>query len=206
MEQKSTDKTGQLLALIRGRQPMTLRQQLSLIVRLSVPAVMAQLSSIVMQYIDAAMVGSLGASASASIGLVSTTTWLFGGSCSAAAMGFSVQVAHAIGAKDMQRARDVFRQSLVAIAIFGLALGMAGVLISGALPVWLGGDESIREGATHYFVIYSAFLSSSTPAADATLSAVTMVWQYIGQMVFNMLVLTGLVRGSDRIVKEMFGL
>ena len=55
-------------------------------------------------------------------------------------------------------------------------------------------------------VIYSAFLSSSTPAADATLSAVTMVWQYIGQMVFNMLVLTGLVRGSDRIVKEMFGL
>lgn len=158
MEQTSTDKTGQLLALIRGRQPMTLRQQLSLIVRLSVPAVMAQLSSIVMQYIDAAMVGSLGASASASIGLVSTTTWLFGGSCSAAAMGFSVQVAHAIGAKDMQRARDVFRQSLVAIAIFGLALGMAGVLISGALPVWLGGDESIREGATHYFVIYSAFL------------------------------------------------
>lgn len=55
-------------------------------------------------------------------------------------------------------------------------------------------------------VIYSAFLSSSTPAADASLGAVTMVWQYIGQMVFNMLILTGLVRGSDRIVKEMFGL
>ena len=55
-------------------------------------------------------------------------------------------------------------------------------------------------------VIYSAFLSSSTPAADASLGAVAMVWQYIGQMVFNMLILTGLVRGSDRIVKEMFGL
>ena len=55
-------------------------------------------------------------------------------------------------------------------------------------------------------LIYSAFLSSSTPAADATLPAVTMAWQYIGQLIFNMLILTGLVRGADRIVKEMFGL
>ena len=55
-------------------------------------------------------------------------------------------------------------------------------------------------------IIYSAFLSSSTPAADATLGAATMVWQYVGQLIFNMLILTGLVRGSDRIVKEMLGL
>lgn len=41
---------------------------------------------------------------------------------------------------------------------------------------------------------------------DASLSAVTMVWQYIGQLIFNMLILTGLVKGADRIVKEMFGL
>lgn len=55
-------------------------------------------------------------------------------------------------------------------------------------------------------LIYSAFLSSSTPAADTSLSTVTMVWQYIGQMVFNMLVLTGVVKGSSQIVREMFGL
>ncbi len=55
-------------------------------------------------------------------------------------------------------------------------------------------------------LIYSAFLSSSTPAADASLPAVTMAWQYIGQLIFNMLILTGLVRGADRIVKEMLGL
>ena len=55
-------------------------------------------------------------------------------------------------------------------------------------------------------LIYSAFLSSSTPAADTTLPAVTMVWQYVGQLVFNMLILTGLVKGADRIVKEMLGL
>ena len=55
-------------------------------------------------------------------------------------------------------------------------------------------------------LIYSAFLSSSTPAVDSSLPAVTMVWEYIGQLLFNMLILTGLVRGANRIVKEMFGL
>jgi hypothetical protein len=55
-------------------------------------------------------------------------------------------------------------------------------------------------------LIYSAFLSSGSPAADASLPAVTMVWEYIGEMVFNMLVLTGLVRGASRITREMFGL
>ncbi len=53
-------------------------------------------------------------------------------------------------------------------------------------------------------LIYSAFLSSSTPAANTSLPAVTMVWQYIGQMVFNMLILTGLVKGASQIAKEMF--
>ena len=55
-------------------------------------------------------------------------------------------------------------------------------------------------------LIYSAFLSSSTPSVDSSLPAVTMVWQYIGQMAFNMLILTGLVKGSSQIVREMFGL
>ena len=83
-----------LLLLIRSGEPMTLRQQVYLTVQLSIPSILAQLSSIAMQYIDASMVGSLGASASASIGLVSTTTWLFMGLCSSASTGFAVQVAH----------------------------------------------------------------------------------------------------------------
>lgn len=55
-------------------------------------------------------------------------------------------------------------------------------------------------------LIYSAFLSSSSPAVDTSLSAVTMVWQYIGQLAFNMIILTGLVKGSSRLVREMFGI
>ena len=55
-------------------------------------------------------------------------------------------------------------------------------------------------------LIYSAFLSSDAPSVDTTLPAVTMVWQYLGQLGFNMLVLTGLVKGADRLVREMFSL
>lgn len=153
-----TGKAAGLLALIREGRPMTLKQQLKLTVALSIPSFVAQLSSIVMQYIDASMVGSLGANASASIGLVSTTTWLFSGLCGACATGFSVQVAHRIGAGDWEGARTVLRQSVTATLTFGLLLAIVGVSISGALPHWLGGDPSIHRDSSLYFLIYSLFL------------------------------------------------
>ena len=137
---------------------MTLGQQLRLTLSLSAPAIMAQLSSIVMQYIDASMVGSLGANDSASIGLVSSTMWLFGGMLSAVAMGFTVQVAHHIGANRSADARDVLRQSLSSCLIFSLVLTVLGVCISGSLPHWLGGSDAISHNASLYFLVLSLFL------------------------------------------------
>lgn len=156
--EKGKNRTDRLLSLIREGQPMSWRQQFQLAAYLSVPAILAQFSSIAMEYIDASMVGSLGANASASIGLVSTTTWLFGGVCAAAATGFSVQVAHLIGAGDFVRARKVLRQSVTALTVFGLLMAALGVAVSGALPGWLGGDEVIRRDSTLYFRIFSSFL------------------------------------------------
>lgn len=156
--EKGKKRTDRLLSLIREGQPMSWRQQFQLAAYLSVPAILAQFSSIAMEYIDASMVGSLGANASASIGLVSTTTWLFGGVCAAAATGFSVQVAHLIGAGDFVRARKVLRQSVTALTVFGLLMAALGVAVSGALPGWLGGDEVIRRDSTLYFRIFSSFL------------------------------------------------
>ncbi len=147
-----------LLSMIRDGRPMTLSQQLWLTAQLSFPAMVAQLSSIVMQYIDATMVGSLGAGASASIGLVSTTTWLFSGLCAAAATGFSVQVAHSIGAGNMENAKAVLRQSIISVAMTGMLMALIGVSISGSLPVWLGGDQSIHHDSSSYFFIYSLAL------------------------------------------------
>ena len=54
-------------------------------------------------------------------------------------------------------------------------------------------------------VIFSAF-ASSAPAIDTSASAVSMIWSYIGELIFNMLVLVGTIKMSDKIVKEMMGL
>lgn len=151
-------KTDRLLSLIREGKNMTLRQQLLLTAYLSVPAVMAQVSSIAMQYIDASMVGRLGTDAAAAIGLVSTTTWLFWGVCGAVATGFSVQVAHRIGAGDFAEARKILRQSITATLVFSSLLALVGISISGVLPRWLGADETIRSNASLYFRIFSLFL------------------------------------------------
>ena len=143
-----------LLKMVQDGKPMTLGQQLRLTVELSIPAIISQISSILMQFIDASMVGSQGAGPSASIGLVSTTTWLFAGMSVACATGFYVQVSHLLGSKDTANARNVLRQSLVMSLIFSLAVCIIGCAISGPLPRWLGGEEAIRYDASMYFLIF----------------------------------------------------
>ena len=145
-------------AVMRSETEINLAKKLQLVWLLSIPTILAQISMIAMQYIDAAMVGSLGATASASIGLVSSTTWLFGGVCSAASYGFSVQIAHAVGAGDTDTSKRVFRQGFISIVIFSLVMMIIGLSISGLLPVWLRAGESIRKGATAYFMIYALFV------------------------------------------------
>lgn len=137
---------------------MSFRQRLSLTAQLSWPAIMAQLSSILMQYIDAAMVGRLGADDSAAVGLVSTSLWLFWGLCSSAMVGFSVQVAHRMGAADYSGARSVLRQGLGSAVLFGFVMAVIGCAIAVPLPHWLGGDGKVCEGASVYFMVFVASL------------------------------------------------
>jgi len=142
-----------LLAYIREGREMTQGEKLRLIIGLSIPSILAQISATVMFFIDASMVGHLGAKASAAIGLVETTGWLIGGLASAANMGFSVQVAHAIGANDMERARRILRQSLVCCLLFSITISLIALSVSIPLPYWLGGSEEIAHDATLYFSI-----------------------------------------------------
>ena len=145
-----------LLSYIREGKTMTQREKLWLIVSLSIPSILAQISATVMFFIDASMVGHLGAKASAAIGLVESTGWLMGGLASAANMGFSVQVAHFIGANDFEAARRVLRQSLVCCIIWALMISLTSVIISPFLPYWLGGTEEIAHDAYVYFAIFGA--------------------------------------------------
>lgn len=141
-------------SLIHHSTKLTLGQQLKLTAQLSWPAMMAQLSSIMMQYIDAAMVGRLGADDSASVGLVSTSLWLFWGICSAVTMGFSVQVAHSIGAGNHERARRILRQGITACLLFSVAVAVTGACIAWPLPHWLGGEDAVCPKASLYFLVF----------------------------------------------------
>ena len=144
-----------LLAGIRQGKTLTHNEMLSLIVGLSIPSILAQVTNVLMFYIDAAMVGKLGATASASIGLVESATWLFGGLCSAVSLGFSVQVAHFIGANDFIKARQVMRHALVATLAFSLLVTLCASLIAFRLPGWLRGGDDIAHDASLYFLIYA---------------------------------------------------
>lgn len=146
------------LKMMRDGQNLSFSEQIKMIIRLSIPAVFAQISSVVMQYIDAAMVGRLGPSDSASIGLVSSSTWLIGGLCSAACTGFTVLIAKKIGAKDEKGARDLVKTGLICAIFMSIIFSVISVAISGYLPIWLAGDEQIRKGATDYFLIFGLSL------------------------------------------------
>ena len=108
-----------------------------------------------MFYIDAGMVGSLGAEPSAAIGLVEPATWLIFSLVSAVTMGFSVQVAHFIGANDFPKARAVMRHGYVFGLCFSLLMLLIAFLIGPRLSIWLGGGTDIQHDAMVYFLIFS---------------------------------------------------
>ena len=147
-----------LLEKLRGGEPLLRREQLKLAWLLGLPAMLAQLGTIVMEYIDAGMVGRLGSEQAASIGLVATSTWIFGGFCFANSSGFSVQVSQLIGSRNYAKARAVMRKGFLSVLGFSLVLSFLGLLISPFLPHWLGGDAAICADASAYFAIFCAFL------------------------------------------------
>ena len=139
----------------------TLAPQLRLVWQLSLPAILTQITTIAMQYIDSAMVGALGADASAAIGLVASSTWLFGGVTTAVSAGFSVQVAHRIGAGEDTEARTVVRHGLAAALTLAALLALLGLGIRRQLPCWLGGGAEICADASAYFLTFSLMLPFS---------------------------------------------
>ncbi len=133
-----------LLEEMRNGVKLTTHDQIKLIFSLSLPAILAQISFVFMEYIDAAMVGQLGANPSASIGLVAPLTWVFFGIMSASVTGFSVQVAQWIGANDGKKARNTFKLGAIVTLTLSFIFCAIGLGIALHVPVWLDGEEAIR--------------------------------------------------------------
>lgn len=154
----------QMSEAMREGRTITFKQQMELVVALSIPAILEQLVHTMMGYIDTAMVGSVGYEATAAIGVVTSTIWLMNGIVNASAIGFSVQVAQYLGAGREKDSRDVLCQAILFNLLFGALLAGAASLLSICLPELLGAEAAIREEARIYFRTVSMFVPFSMAA------------------------------------------
>ena len=148
----------QLSARMRQGRDIPLRDTAGVVLTLSIPSILEQLVVTAMEYIDAAMVGHIGAEATAAIGIVSSSTWLLHGILVGLYNAFAIQIAQYLGADRQADARGVLRQAMLFNLAAGLAAAAFGVGISGHLPGWLGADVSLQANASAYFAIWSAAL------------------------------------------------
>ncbi len=132
---------------------LKLTEQISLILLMTAPAVLAQISSVFMQYIDCAMIARVGSTEAAAIGLVESTIWLYSSVVHALLIGFSVLCSHKVGARDQDGAVKVFIQSLLFMMVLIFVFVFFGVIFNQKLPIFLGGQGIILEKASSYFLI-----------------------------------------------------
>lgn len=155
-----------LLEKLRNGEHLGFMDRLTLVLVLSYPTVVAMLTSVMTEYIDAAMVGRLGAKKAASIGLMSSTMWLVEGIVSAFAAGFQIQVAHFVGAGKEKEARALIRHGLILSFFFALLLTSVGLLVYRRLPFWLGGSGDIALDASRYAVIRCCHCGNDTGGSE----------------------------------------
>ena len=148
----------QILHILHQNASPSGMERISLILLLSFPAIVAQIASVVMQYIDASMVGQLGAADSASIGLVASSIWLFFSIGMAVNIGFTVLVAQKIGAKNFFSARNLLKTGFIVSGTVSVILSLIGIAVSDLLPAWLGGSAEIHDNARNYFLVVIAGL------------------------------------------------
>jgi len=129
------------------------KAMLAVIFALAWPTMLEQLMQTAVQYIDTAMVGSLGTQATAAVGATSTVGWLIGSTISATSVGFLSFIARACGANDREGARRSVSQAVLATLVLGVIFTILPLALSGLVPVWMQVDPSIQNIASQYFFI-----------------------------------------------------
>lgn len=123
------------------------------ILALAWPTMLEQLMQTAVQYIDTAMVGSLGTQATAAVGATTTINWLLGSTISALGVGFLAFVSQACGSGDRERASRAASQAVLATLAVGSLFTALTLSLSGVIPVWMQVDPSIQSIAGRYFFI-----------------------------------------------------
>ncbi|PWM36609.1 MAG: MATE family efflux transporter [Clostridiales bacterium] len=134
------------------------RSPVHTVILLAWPAIIEQIMLTLVGYVDTAMVGAIGAQATAAVGVTTSTMWLINGLFSAFGVGFSVQVAQCIGAEDYEGCRQAIRQSVLSVLGFGALTTLVCQLIGGQLPLWLGAPPEVAREAGAYFRILTSVM------------------------------------------------
>ena len=129
------------------------KTMIATILALAWPTMLEQLMQTAVQYIDTAMVGSLGTHATAAVGATTTVNWLVGSSISALGVGFLSFIARAYGAGDKQAASKAVSQAVIVTVLAGSFFTILTLGLSGMVPVWMQVDPAIQEIASRYFFI-----------------------------------------------------
>lgn len=132
------------------------------ILSLALPTMLEQFLATAVQYIDTAMVGTLGTHATAAVGATTTVNWLINGTVSAIGVGFLSYISKACGAGDRDRAKRAAAQAVLVTLIVGIGFTALALALSTRVPVWMRADPSIQELASQYFfVMYTPMLARS---------------------------------------------
>lgn len=132
------------------------------ILSLALPTMLEQFLATAVQYIDTAMVGTLGTHATAAVGATATVNWLINGTVSAIGVGFLSYISKACGAGDRDRAKRAAAQAVLVTLIVGIGFTVLALALSTRVPVWMRADPSIQELASQYFfVMYTPMLARS---------------------------------------------
>ena len=135
------------------------RQTMRIILALAWPTMLEQLMQTAVQYIDTAMVGSLGTNAMAAVGATTTVGWLMGGLVSAWGVGFLAFISKACGAGDKDAAAKAVAQAVIVTVCAGVTFTVLTLSLSGVIPVWMQVAETVRPLATQYFfILYTPML------------------------------------------------
>lgn len=122
---------------------------------LSLPTVVEEVLTTLLQYVDTAMVGQLGKQATAAVSITTTVTWLVNSVAAAVGMAVLALTSQAVGSGDRSLAARLSQQALVLTLSCGVICGGASIALSPYIPVWMGADQTIQTAASTYFFIIS---------------------------------------------------
>ena len=133
--------------------PVLNRSLLPVVFSLAWPTMLQELMDTAVQYIDTAMVGSIGTRATAAVGSTVTVGWLVISSVAALGVGFLSYIAKAYGAGEKSRAGDASAQALLVVLLAGTVLTAAMLSLSTRIPIWMKVTTDVRDLASAYFFI-----------------------------------------------------